>query len=150
MKFYTSVNQYGNNILVRGINNGHKVQDRIPFKPTLYVNSQKESKFKSIYGQNLAPIEFSSINDAKEYVQQYKEVENFSVFGNTNFAYQYISSAFKDDVEFDISQMKIWSLDIETTADLGFPDVINTNEKVLLITTQDYETKQIFDELKTI
>jgi len=143
MKFYTSVNQYGNNILVRGINNGHKVQDRIPFKPTLYVNSQKESKFKSIYGENLAPIEFSSINDAKEYVQQYKEVENFSVFGNTNFAYQYISSAFKDDIEFDISQMKIWSLDIETTADLGFPDVVNTNEKVLLITTQDYETKQI-------
>jgi len=62
MKFYTSVNQYGNSILVRGINNGHKVQDRIPFKPTLYVNSPKESKFKSVYGQDLAPIEFGSIN----------------------------------------------------------------------------------------
>jgi len=143
MKFYTSVNQYGNSILIRGINNGHKVQDRIPFKPTLYFNSPKESKFKSVYGQDLSPIEFGSINEAKEYVQQYKEVENFPVYGNTNYGYQYISSAFKDEIEFDMSQMKIWSLDIETTAELGFPDVSNPNEKVLLITTQDYVTKQL-------
>lgn len=143
MKFYTSVNQYGNNILVRGINNGSKVQDRVSFKPTLFVKSQKESKFKSIFGQNLESIDFDSINEAKEFVQRYKDVEGFPIFGNTNYAYQYISSMFKDDVEFDISQIKIWTLDIETTAELGFPDVSNPQEKILVITIQDYETKRL-------
>lgn len=143
MKFYTSVNQYGNNILVRGINNGKKVQDRIAFKPKLFVKSQKESEYKDLYGQSLQSVEFADINDAKDYIQRYREVDNFPIYGNTNFAYQYITESFPGEIEFDISQIKIWSLDIETSADNGFPDVFNPEEKVLLITIQDYSTKQL-------
>ena len=143
MKFYTSVNQYGNNILVRGVNNGKKVQERVPFKPSIFVKSQNPSKYKSLYGQNLESIQFESINDAKEYVNRFKDVDNFPIFGNTNFAYQYITETFPGDIEFDISEIKIWSLDIETSADLGFPDVATAQEKVLLITIQDYATKDL-------
>jgi DNA polymerase elongation subunit (family B) len=143
MKFYTSVNQYGNNILVRGVNNGHKVQDRVAFKPSLYVPNKDKATAKSLFGKPLAEVKFDSINDAKEYVKLYKDVDGFEIYGNTNYAYQYISSTFKDDVEFDMSQLKIWTLDIETSAENGFPDVGNPQEKVLLITTQDYVSKQI-------
>jgi len=143
MRFYTSVNQYGNNILVRGVNNGKKVQDRVAFKPTLFVKSRNNSEYKSLYEENLEPIHFDSINDAKEYVNTYKEIDNFSIFGNTNFAYQYITETFTDEIEFDMAQIKIWSLDIETSADNGFPDVANPQEKVLLITIQDYATKEL-------
>ena len=90
MKFYTSVNQYGNNVLVRGVNNGHKVQDKVPFKPSLFAKSANESKYKSLFGQPLGEIKFESINEAKDYVSRYKDVENFPIFGNTNYAYQYI------------------------------------------------------------
>jgi DNA polymerase elongation subunit (family B) len=143
MKFYTSVNQYGNNILVRGVNNGHKVLDRVAFKPSLYVPNKDKATAKSLFGTPLAEVKFDSINDAKEYVKLYKDVEGFEIYGNTNYAYQYISSTFKDDVEFDMTQLKIWTLDIETSAENGFPDVGNPQEKVLLITTQDYVSKQI-------
>ena len=143
MKFYTSVNQYGNNILVRGVNNGHRVHDRVAFKPSLYVPNKDKATAKSLFGTPLAEVKFDSINDAKEYVKLYKDVEGFEIYGNTNYAYQYISSTFKDDVEFDMTQLKIWTLDIETSAENGFPDVGNPQEKVLLITTQDYVSKQI-------
>ena len=143
MRFYTSVNQFGNNILVRGVNNGKSVQDKVPFKPTLFAKSNKESKYKSLFGENLEPISFESINDAKDYVQKYKDVENFAIFGNTNYGYQYITETFPTDVEFDISQIKIWSLDIETSADQGFPDLNNPQERVLIITIQDYATKEL-------
>ena len=143
MKFYTSINQFGDNILVRGINNGKRVQDKVQFKPSLFIKTQKESKFKSLFGENLDRIDFESINDAKDFVMKYKEVENFPIFGNTNYGYQYISDSFPDEIEFDISQISIWTLDIETTADLGFPDINNPMEKVLLITVQDYNTKKI-------
>ena len=84
MKFYTSVNLFGNNILVRGVNNGKKVQEKIPFKPTLFVKSKNESKYKSLYQENLESIQFDTINDAKEFASKYKDVENFPIFGNTN------------------------------------------------------------------
>jgi DNA polymerase elongation subunit (family B) len=143
MKFYTSVNQYGNNILVRGINNGKNVQDRVSFKPKLFVKSQKNSQYKSIFGQDLESIDFDSINEAREFVSTYKEVENFPIFGNTNYAYQYITENFPEEIEFDISKLKIWTLDIETTANNGFPDINNPIEEVLLITVQDNVTKKI-------
>ena len=143
MKFYTSVNQFGNNILVRGVNNGKAVQDRIQFKPTLFVKTQKKTEYKSLYGESLDSVDFDSISDAKEFVNRYKEIENFPLFGNTNYAYQYITQTFPNEIEFDISKIKIWTLDIETTANNGFPDITNPIEEILLITIQDNITKQI-------
>lgn len=143
MKFYTNVNQYGNRILVRGVNNGKTVQEKIEFKPSLFAKSQKESQYKSLYGDNLEEIEFADINDAKDFVKRYKEVENYPIFGNTNYAYQYITKTFPNEVEFDISQIKIWSLDIETSAELGFPNVRDPKEELLLITIQDASTKEL-------
>jgi len=143
MKFYTSVNQYGNNILVRGINNGHAVQDRVPYKPSLYVPSKEKATAKSLFGKELAEVKFESINEAKDYVKRYSDVDGFEIYGNTNYGYQYISEKFPDDIEFDMSQLKIWTLDIETSTENGFPDIANPNERVLVITTQDYVSKQI-------
>ena len=143
MRFYTSVNQYGNKILVRGVNNGKRVQDRISFKPSIYVKSQKESDIKSLFGDPLEKIEFEDINSCKEFVKNYKEVENFKIFGNTNFAYQYITETFPKEVEFDISQIKIWTIDIETTTENGFPNINNPMEEVLLISIQDKVSKEI-------
>jgi DNA polymerase elongation subunit (family B) len=145
MKFYTSVNQYGNKVLVRGVNGGKQVQDRVDFKPTLFVRSQKKDcEYKSVYGDNLEPIKFEDINSAKEYLKLYKDVQNFEVYGNTNYAYQYITETFPNEVEFDIEQIKIWSLDIETTTEYGFPNVDEPQEQVQLITVQDINTRRIF------
>ena len=143
MRFYTNAVQYGNKILVRGINNGKTVQDRISFSPSLFIKTKKPTEYKSLYGESLEKIEFEDINAAKDWVKRYKDVENFPIFGNTNYAYQYITETFSNNIEFDINQIKIWSLDIETSAENGFPDVKNPIETLLLITVQDYYTKQI-------
>lgn len=145
MKFYTSVNQYGNKILVRGVNGGKQVHDRVEFKPTLFVRSQKKNcEYKSVYGEDLESIKFEDINSAKEYLKLYKDVQNFDVYGNTNFGYQYITEMFPNEIEFDISQIKIWSLDIETTTEYGFPNVDEPQEQVQLITVQDINSRRIF------
>jgi len=143
MKFYTSVNQYGNNILIRGINNGKMVQERFSFKPTLFVRDKNSKKYKSLFGEPLSPVQFESINDAKDYVKNYKDVDNFAIYGNTNFAYQYITENFSEDIDFDLSQIRLWTIDIETSADNGFPDVATAQERVLVITIQDNSSKEI-------
>jgi hypothetical protein len=141
--FYTNVYTHGNNVLFRGIDNGKRVKHKIPFEPSLYVRSGKESIHKSLWGQNLERIKFPSINEAKDFVKKYKDVSNFPIFGNTNYTYQFISKMFPAVIKFDITQMKIVTIDIETSTEYGFPDVRNAQEEVLLITMQDYNTKEI-------
>jgi len=143
MQFYTSVTQWGNNILFRGYEKGRRVSYKVPFSPTLFVKSKKESKYKSLEGINLDPIKFGDINDAKDYLKRYKDVEGFEIYGNTNFAYQFISEKYPNEIDFDLKKIKIVTIDIETTTDNGFPDVNNPQEEILLITLQDYSTKKV-------
>lgn len=142
-QFYTNVQQYGNRLLVREIRNGRKVQNKVPFKPTLFVKAKTSTKYTSVYGEYLEPINFLDINDAKKFVKDYEHVENFDVFGNTSFTYQYITETYNSDVDYDLSQLTIFTIDIETASEFGFPSVEHANEEVLLITLQDYNTKKI-------
>lgn len=142
-KFYTNVQQYGNRIFVREISGNKKYQNKVDFRPTLFVKAKTESKFKSLFGDNLEPIKFLDINDAKKFIKDYSDVENFPIFGNTSFAYQYITENYSGDIDYDLSQLKIYTIDIETASENGFPNVDSAVEEVLLITLQDYVTKDI-------
>jgi DNA polymerase elongation subunit (family B) len=115
----------------------------VEFRPTLFIKSKGESKYSSLFGDNLEPIKFGDINDAKEFVKKYKDVENFPIFGNTSYAYQYITENFPTEVDYDISQLTILTLDIETGSEYGFPSIENPIEEVLLISVQDNNTKKI-------
>ena len=141
--FYTYAWQYGNSILVRGVRNGKRFTERHPFTPTLYVKSAEQSQYKSIDGQNLKEITFGDNSDCKEFLDNYSKVENYPIYGQTDLTYQYLSSVYPDTLSFDMSQMKILSIDIETTAEHGFPDVENPIEEVLLISVIDNATKEI-------
>jgi hypothetical protein len=94
-------------------------------------------------GESLEGVKFPSIKEARDFVQQYKEVSNFPIYGNTNYGYQFISKLFPGMVEFDASLMKIVTIDIETSTEYGFPDSRNAQEQVILITLQDFNTKQL-------
>ena len=78
------------------------------------------------------------------FTREYDEVDGFEIYGNDRYIYQYISEKYpEDEIKFDISQIKLVTLDIETTAEKGFPDVESASEEILAITIQDYTTKQI-------
>jgi DNA polymerase elongation subunit (family B) len=144
MKFYTSVYQLGNDILVRGYENGKHFTNREEFYPTFYVPSKKESKFKTLDGQNVEPIRPGTIRDCKDFLDKYEGVNGFKVYGNDRFIYQYIAEKYpEEEIKFDISKIKVVTIDIEVAAESGFPDVFNCAEELLLITVQDYNTKQI-------
>ena len=142
-QFYTSVQQYGNRLLVREVRNGKKQLNKVDFKPTLFVKAKTQTKYTTLFDEYLDPIKFLDINDAKKFVKDYEGVENFSVYGNTSYAYQYITENYNGDVDFDISHLTILTLDIETASEYGFPSVEHANEEILLITLQDYNSKKI-------
>ena len=135
MDFYTNVSVRGNNILYRGHSNGRRIQQKIPFCPTLYVKSNKEtSEFTTIHGNPVEPIQFENVYEARQFIDKYKDVQGYEVYGNTSFVYQYLYNEFPNDVEYDFSKLRIANLDIETSCESGFPSIDNPIEKIIAIT----------------
>ena len=53
--FYTSVNLIGNNLFYIGYENGIRIQRKFKFSPTLYVVSNKPTKWKTLDGRYAKP-----------------------------------------------------------------------------------------------
>ena len=144
MQFYTNVFPYGNRMLVRGYENGKPFSHKLDYYPTLYVNSKKEdSEWRTLDGAIVDEMKPGLIKDTREFVKRYEEVQGFDIYGNTNYVCQYISDNYDYDVRFDMEQIKVCTIDIETATEYGFPDIKAANEEVLLITVKDLASKQI-------
>ena len=64
----------GDSILCRGYENGEPVAYKDIIKPTLYGPSPK-GKWKTLDGQPMAPIKQDGAKRARDFIQQYKDVE---------------------------------------------------------------------------
>jgi DNA polymerase elongation subunit (family B) len=134
----------GDHFLVRGYENGKHFATREKFYPTLFVPSNKETKYKTLEGEYVESVEPGTVRDCRDFIKKYDGVENFKIYGNDRYIYQYISEMYpEEEIKFDTSKVKIATLDIEVASENGFPDVESAAEEVLLITIQDYATKQI-------
>ena len=144
MRFYTNVQMVGDNFLVRGYEDGKHFATREKFYPTLFVSSNKKTKYKTLEGDYVEAVKPGTVRESRDFIKKYDGVEGFKVFGNERFIYQYISDKYpEEEVKFDINKIKISTLDIEVKSENGFPDVESAAEEILLISLQDYNTKQI-------
>ena len=104
----------GNKFLVRGYDNGEHVQFRDDYRPTLFVPTKKESKYKTLEGESVASIQPGFVRDCREYYKKYQDVENFKIYVNDRYGSQYISDKYpEDEIKFDISKIRLVTLDIE-------------------------------------
>jgi DNA polymerase elongation subunit (family B) len=144
MRFYTNVYEKFNKMLVRGYEDGRYFQSEEEFQPTLYVTSKKQSKYKTLDGLNVEPIQPGKISDCKDFLKKYENVEGFTVYGNDNYKAQYISETYpEDEIKFDIKKIRLVTIDIEVASENGFPNVFDCAEELLAITLQNYATKHI-------
>lgn len=145
MRFYTNVKTIGNFIYYRGYEDSLEVKERVEYKPTLYVPSKNKTKYKTLDGRYVSEIHPGTIRDTRNFIEKYENVDGFEIFGHTNSTYQFISDNFPEEsIEFNINQTRLYILDIETTAELGYIDAKTAEEEILLITIQDYKTKTFF------
>jgi DNA polymerase elongation subunit (family B) len=134
----------GNQFLVRGYENGKHVMFKEEYSPTLYVPSKKETKYKTLDGESLEPIKPGSVRDCRDFYKKYENVDGFKIHGNDRYVSQYISDKYpEDEIKFDISKIKLTTIDIEVASENGFPDTESAAEEILTISIQDYNTKNI-------
>lgn len=129
---YTSINRYGNSILYRGRDlKGNSVKEKVKFQPRLFLRTEEPSQFKSLYGKNLKPMDFNSMRDAKEFLQQYEDV--WDIHGTTNYVHQFITRRFPNDIQFEISHINVVNFDIEVASSNGFPHADKAEHEVISI-----------------
>ena len=133
-KIYTNISVRGDNILFRGYENGRRIHEKIPFRPTLFVPTKKKTNYKTLFGEPVEPFQPGSIGDCREFIDQYSDVKGFSIYGNTDYTYQFISETFPNEMEYDSDDLRVAYFDIETKCEEGFPDVSTANEEVIAIT----------------
>jgi len=145
LRFYTFAATIGNNIHVRGWDDseGGHFQEKVPFKPTLFLSSNKPTDYQTLDGRYVAPVKPGNIKDCRAFIDDYNLVDGASVFGMERFLYQYLSEEYDEEIEYDMDKIKIWSLDIETSSENGFPKPDLAEEEVLLITLKNFRSKKL-------
>ena len=136
MSFYTNVSCLGNYILFRGVSkDGRRFKDRIEYRPTLYIPTKEETKFRTLEGEPVGEIQPGSMKECREFIRKYKEVDNFNIYGNDKYEFSFIAEYFPEKhINYNISQIKIAYIDIEVGSDNGFPSAENASEAVIAIT----------------
>ena len=105
-EFYTNIAMRGKYILYRGIDeNGNRISRKEEFHPTLYLHSNSKTEWTTLGGHYVEEVNPGNIPETRDFVKQYKDVNGFDIYGNTDYVCQYIAENFKQDIEPDISKM---------------------------------------------
>lgn len=132
-KFYTSFFQRGNKVYIRGYKNGVRERYFEEYKPYLFLQKQG-GKYKTLDNKPVEKIDFDSISDARDFIERYKEVSNMEIYGLTNFPYVYIFDNYKGEIDYDPNIVKVGILDLECSADSGFPNIQLADKEITAIT----------------
>lgn len=124
--FYTNVSRDGGDLLVRiADHEGNRRLTRVKkFAPTLYLPTHDYSNAEKVglLGEPLVPKTFDSMRMAENYIEEYKDVHGAAIFGQTNWAFQFIAHKFGGTITPDFSNIHIANVDIEVFSGGWDPD----------------------------
>ena len=144
MHFYTNVTRHRNNILVRGIKDGVPYKKSVRYKPHLFITTNKSSKYKNLKGDSVGRVDFDSMSEAREFVDQYQGVAGMDIYGLTDYTYLFVHDAFPGEIRYDPSQISVVSLDIECSIEGGFPDIGVAGNEITAITISRNGKRTVF------
>ena len=133
MRFYTNVFVVGDNVYTIGYNEGKRFEFKAPYQPYLFVNSNKPTKYKTLDGKHVSRVDFEDVNASREYLKTYNDVSGFGIHGSNLFTYQAIYDLYKGEVNYDVDQISVVSLDIETSTHNGFPNHELADKEVITL-----------------
>jgi DNA polymerase elongation subunit (family B) len=110
------------------------------------VPTHKETKYTTLDGRGVGRVDFDSIREARDFLNQYKDVEGMPIYGLNNFVYTFIYDYFRGEIDYDPSLISVCSIDIEVDIanDKGFPDIQAADNEVTLITISRNGKKAVF------
>ena len=134
-KFYTYVAIRGNRILYRGYDGSKRIHRAEPFYPTVFVPAvNKQTEWKTLEGKYVESFKPGNIDETRKFIDDYKDVSGFEIYGNNDFVYQFIGEEYPGEVQYDYDQLRVAYLDIETECENGFPNLEQADQRINVIT----------------
>ena len=122
-KFYTYVGQNrekGGQVLHVGYKDGVRFEEAVKFKPMLgkltNPKPDKEYEYHDIYGNPLQWKRFDSIDKYRHFMDEYDEMD---FYGTIREDYQYLSEQYPGEIDYDLSTIRPFWIDIETGRNAG-------------------------------
>ena len=113
MSFYTNVKVVGNDVFLRGVNDeGDRFNKKVKYSPTIFLPSKEKSKHKTLGGQYVKSFKPGSLRETRDFISDYKDVSNYKIYGNDNFAYTFIGDNYPDEIEYDIKKIVVVNKDV--------------------------------------
>ena len=116
MSFYTNIQTLGNDILVRSVEEGERAKYTDRYYPKVYVKNNDpsgKSERTSIDGLPLSSLTPGNIKETRAFIEQYKGVSGFDLYGVVDWNHMYIGEMFLD-CNYDFEKIRICKIDIET------------------------------------
>jgi len=150
LNFYTSVHLHKADILLRGYEDGRRIQKTIRYTPYLFEPNRVyrergvETPYKTIKGEPVYKREFDSVYEAREHIKKYRGVDGKPLYGLDSFVYTFINDNYPGDIDYDPKLISLVSLDIEVDSDGGFPDIELADRMVTAITIRKKGLSLVF------
>lgn len=134
-KFYTNVTQNGDSILVREIDNGVRSSYSVDFRPTIWMNSNSpKAEWQTLSGKKVYPVQPGTISDTREFIATHgSSSTGLEIYESPGYCYQYIAQEYIGVIDWDINQISVFLIDIETEVENAFPNPETALEKIVLI-----------------
>ena len=142
-KFYTYFHKWGNNLYVRGYENGERFNEKIDshtWQPYVYFPVQTETPHKTLDGINVKQFHFDDIKTAQQKLKEYDETAGRTYYGSSNWAYVYINEHYPEDIQYDVDLIRTATIDIETMSEDGFPKIDSADQAIICISMR-YNSK---------
>ena len=141
--YYTNVFKRGNSLYVREVINGKREYNTVEFAPTIWTTNKPvdtTETWHDMYGKELYPKKLSTMG---EFYSYQKDFSNVTVHSAPGHIYQYINEYYPENIDWKISDIRIFTIDIETeVGDDGFHEPDLANERIQLITVKDFNSNK--------
>lgn len=122
MRFYTSVSVVGDTVYSRGYDDGKRFELKAPYRPYLFVGTSKQTKYRTLDGKSVDRVDFENVRASKTFMDDYGDVDGFNIYGSNVFTYQAIYDMYRGEINYNVDDISVVSLDIETSTLNGFPN----------------------------
>ena len=137
MRFYTNVHLHRNEFLIRGYENGERVQYTVPCEPWLFTTDRVGGEeYKTLHGKTVYKKIFDSSYDARNFLKETNGVSGKEVYGMTNWVYPFMNEHYPGVIDYDAKVISVTTIDIETDSTGGFPDIATADKQVTAITVR--------------
>ena len=138
MEFYTNSYRRGNLVYIRGYRNGKRFSEPHEYRPSFFIPTNADSPYRTLNGETVGLVQPGSMRECREWLNQYKNVDNFKVYGSDFHQYTCLNEKFGND--YDREYIRVANIDIEVESEQGFPSPDQADQPITAITIKYKDT----------